>query len=147
MPAPSQFCPPASARDEWRAVALPLAVLVAVFGAGWVFSQRAGNAPLGWPVVVAYAIALGWVVRAGIGALSASTAPLTPRDAEVFRDRHFWSRSARWTYAALILCDGFFLLELFPERVGLFFVFAGLAALFSAEIGLVSTVLAAWHLL
>lgn len=133
-------------RGEWRALASSLALLVAAFGAGWWHAAHAGGPALGWPVAMAYLIALGWLVRAVAGWLRGSTAIMEARELARFRDRQFWSRPARWSYAAILVCDGLFLLEVNPEAHLLFLLLSALAALFAPEVGLLSAVLGAWQL-
>lgn len=132
----------ASARTEWRVVALSLAALLALFGTGWAWSAQAGAEPLGPPAVLTCIIAGLWLLRAGVGALTASAAPLSEAALDAFRERAFWSRPARASYAAVLLCDGLFLLDVPPHHPELLFAFCGLAALFSREVGVIALVLA-----
>lgn len=133
-------------RGEWRALASSLALLVAAFGAGWWHAVRVDGPALGWPVAMAYLIALGWLLRALVGWLRGSTAHMHARELERFRDRHFWSRPARWSYAAILVCDGLFLLEVNPQAHLVFLLLSALAALFAPEIGVLSAVLGTWQL-
>ncbi len=139
--------PAACERSEWRAVACPLAVLVVTFGAGWWYTTHATAAMLGWPVAIPYGIALGWLARALVGWIRGSASAMDAGALEQFRDRHFWSRPARWSYAAILVCDGLFLLDLNPEAPALFFVFAALAGIFAIEVGVMSVVLGTLQLL
>ncbi len=133
-------------RGEWRALASSLAPLLAAFGAGWWHAAHSGAPAFGWPVAIPYLIALGWLVRAVAGWLCGSTATMDARELARFRDRQFWSRPARWSYAAILVCDGLFLLEVNPEAHLLFLLLSVLAALFAPEVGLLSAVLGAWQL-
>lgn len=136
-----------SERDEWRAVAFPLGVLVVLFGAGWWYTARATGVSLGWPVAIPYGIALGWLARALLGWAQGSRSAMDRGTLAQFRDRQFWSRPARWSYAAVLVCDGLFLLDLEPEAPALFLVFAALAGVFAIEVGVLSVVLGVFQLL
>lgn len=131
-----------SPRTEWRAVALSLAALLGLFGAGWAWSTQTGGEPLGPAAMLAVGIALLWLLRAGAGALTASREPLSGAALDAFRDRAFWSRPARASYAAVLLCDGLFLLELAPHHPAVLFACCGAAALFSREVGAIALALA-----
>lgn len=109
--------------------------------------MRVTGAALGWPVAIAYGIALMWLGRALIGWGHGSAAAMDAGALDDFRNRHFWSRPARWSYAALLVCDGLFLLEVNPGAPVLFFVFAALSSIFAIEVGVLSVVLGALQLL
>ena len=134
-------------RSEWRAVARPLALLVSAFGAGCWYTAHVTSEALGLPIAIAYTIALGWLARSVIGWTRGSAASLEGHALEDFRNRHFWSRPARWSYAGILVCDGLFLLDLNPDSPALFFLFAALSAVFSLEVGVLSIVLGAVQLL
>lgn len=133
-------------RTEWRAVACPLALLLAAFGGGWWYTAHATSDALGLPVAIPYCIALGWLARAVVGWMRGSGSAMDAGALEDFRNRQFWSRPARWSYASILVCDGLFLLEMSPEAPALFFVFAALAGVFSIEIGVLSMILGALQL-
>lgn len=134
--------PAVSPRAEWRVVALSLAALLGMFGAGWSYSAHAGGEPLGPGATFVCGIALLWLVRASAGALTASADPLSGAALEAFRDRAFWSRPARASYAAVLLCDGLFLMEVVPQHPAVLFACCGVAALFSREVGLIALAVA-----
>ena len=133
----------ASERTEWRAVACSLALVLSAFGAGWLYSVRTAGVELGWPVAAACAIALAWWMRALIGWSRGDAAPMAARALDDFRDRHFWSRPARWSYAALLVCDALFMLDVNPGMPLPFFLLAALSALFAVEVGVLTAVLGA----
>ncbi|MGE5526088.1 MAG: hypothetical protein ACM3SS_20420 [Rhodospirillaceae bacterium] len=133
-------------RSEWRAVARPLALLLTAFGAAWLYSGHTAGVSLGWSVALTYCIGLGWLARAVIGWRCGQESPMDARALQSFRDGHFWSRAARSSYAAVVVCDGLFLLDLHPDRPAVFFVFAALLAVFSVDIALLSIVVAAFAL-
>lgn len=122
-----------------------MSLLIAAFGAGWWYAAQVHGEVLGWPVAVPYGVALGWLVRALCGWLGGSSAAMDARALADFRHRNFWSRPARWSYAAVLICDGLFVLELHPDAPALFLVFAALSAFFAIEIGVLSAVLGALH--
>jgi len=69
------------------------------------------------------------------------------RALEAFRNRQFWSRAARYSYAAVLVSDGFFLLQAQPHTPAFFFLFAALAGVVAPEVGLLALVLGAHYLL
>lgn len=114
-----------------------------MFGAGWLYSAHTVGVSLGGSVALTYCIGVGWLARAVIGWSRGQESPMDPGALQSFRDCHFWSRAARSSYAAVVVCDGLFLLDLHPDKPALFFVFAALSAAFSLDIALLSIVVAA----
>lgn len=136
-----------SERSEWRAVAGPLAILLSAFGAGWLYAAQTSDAGFGWPVAMAYGIALAWLARALMGSMYGSVSSMSRTAVDEFRQRAFWSRPARWSYAALLVCDGLFLLESNPAAPGVFLIFAAASSAFSIEVGVLSLLIGAWQLM
>ncbi len=143
----SELLPDNCERGEWRAVAWSLGTLLCVFGAGWVYTARGNAGDFSWPVAVSYGIGLAWLVRALFGCWRGSTERIDKATLDTLRDRWFWSVAARCSYAALMVCDGLFLLDAWPDKPALFFAFAAISALFSLRIAIPSAAVAAYCLL
>ena len=119
----------------------PLSLMLVAFAIGSAYTWSLDPHALGWPVAVPFGVGLAWLARALAGWWRGSAVAMDPHVLDRFRDSAFWSRPARYSYAAVLVCDGFFLVEVNPESPAMFFVFAALSMIFSIEIGAVSVAL------
>jgi hypothetical protein len=132
---------PGSERAEWRAIALPLLVVLPLFGWAALLTARPGDGIFAVP----YAVGLAWLVRALAGWARSSGAPLTADALAAFRDRQFWSRPARGSYALVVVCDGLFLASHGSAPHFVVLLFCALACAFAPEVGLIAAALALAH--